>query len=266
MSKDTKIFYQTLYDWLSARLSKDEPGVLIGINGPQGCGKTTLTKALCAMFAEKGRRAITISIDDFYLTRTEQKRLAAEHASNPYLQQRGYPGTHDIELGSRTLRSLKHGNMSVSIPRYDKSLHSGQGDRLPEKEWTQVEGVVDLVFVEGWMLGFTPVENKKLPNEHFEEINRLLEPYDAWHKQLDGFLQLAPEDYRYVIDWRVEAERRMRAEGRPGMNDQEIRAYVEKFLPAYETYLPRLEEYPPLIRNRQRIVIGRDRLPVFTDQ
>lgn len=262
VSTPTEKFYRSIFDWVALRLSKDEPGVLIGVNGPQGCGKTTLTKALCAMFAEKGKRAISISIDDFYLTRSEQKRLAADFPNNPYLQQRGYPGTHDIELGARTLRSLKHGDMGVSIPRYDKSLHSGQGDRVHEKEWAQVEGTVDLVFLEGWMLGFTPVEPRRLPNEHFAEINRQLEAYRDWYRQLDGFLQLAPEDYRFVLDWRVEAEQRMRAGGKPGMSDAEIRAYVEKFLPAYETYLPQLDKHPPLMRNRQRIVIGKNRLPV----
>ena len=216
-------------------------------------------------FAKKGKRCITISIDDFYLTRGEQVKLAAEHADNPLLQQRGYPGTHDIELGARVLRSIKNGNMSVSIPRYDKSLHGGKGDRLPESEWTHVDGSVDLVFVEGWMLGFSPVEKKQLPNGHFEEINNALKNYVAWHRQLDGFLQLAPEDPHYVVGWRIEAEQRMRAQGRPGMSDPEIRAYVEKFLPAYETYLPQLEKNPPVIRSRRRIVIGKDRLPVNRD-
>ncbi len=258
----TERFYNELLEWISAKVSKEEHGYLMGVNGPQGCGKTTLTKALCGLFEKRGKRCLTISIDDFYLTRNEQVQLASEHSDNPFLQQRGYPGTHDIELGSRVLRSLKNGNMSVAIPRYDKSLHGAKGDRLPESEWTQVDGVVDLVFVEGWMLGFTPVEQKQLPNEHFREINQLLDGYSAWHRQLDGFLQLAPENFRYVIDWRIEAEQRMRAEGREGMSDAEIRAYVEKFLPAYDTSLPQLEKNPPVIRNRQRIVIGKDRLPV----
>lgn len=262
MKAKTEKFYSSLFDWVSLRMSKEEAGQIIGVNGPQGCGKTTLTKALCEMFEKKGKRCLSISIDDFYLTRAEQKALAAEHENNPYLQQRGYPGTHDIELGARILRSLKSGNMGVSIPRYDKSRHQGQGDRLPESEWTQVEGATDLIFVEGWMLGFTPVDKKLLPNEHFVEINNALRGYDAWYKQLDAFLQLAPEDPGFVVDWRIEAEKRTRESGKAGMSDSEIRSYVEKFLPAYATYLPQLEKNPPLKRNRQRIVIGKDRLPV----
>ncbi len=257
-----KSFYHELAAWIDPLLAKGDAGFTIGVNGPQGCGKTTLTSALCEIFTARGKRCLTVSIDDFYLTRAEQVKLAEANSSNPYFQQRGYPGTHDVELGSRVLRSLKNGDMSVSIPRYEKSLHGGKGDRLPEAEWTQVEGTVDLVFVEGWMLGFTPVEKKKLPNAHFSEVNDALKAYVSWHRQLDAFLQLAPEDPHFVVDWRIEAEQKMRASGKAGLSDADIRAYVEKFLPAYETYLPQLEKKPPVLRNRHRVVIGKNRLPI----
>jgi D-glycerate 3-kinase len=45
----------------------------------------------------------------------------------------------------------------VLIPRYDKSKFNGCGDRAEISEWTKVEEPVDLVIVEGWMLGFTQV-------------------------------------------------------------------------------------------------------------
>jgi len=49
----------------------------------------------------------------------------------------------------------------VSIPTYDKSAFSGKGDRVDyEKEpWRKREsGPVDLIIVEGWMLGFQQVD------------------------------------------------------------------------------------------------------------
>jgi pantothenate kinase-related protein Tda10 len=53
------------------------------------------------------------------------------------------------------------------------------------------EGVdvpLDLVFVEGWMLGFTPIEDVLLSDPSLRVINDLLRSYAAWHSLLDGFI------------------------------------------------------------------------------
>jgi hypothetical protein len=55
----------------------------------QGCGKTTLTTSLQALFAAEGLKCIAISIDDFYLTGVEQDALADKYPSNPLLKYRG---------------------------------------------------------------------------------------------------------------------------------------------------------------------------------
>src|ERR1044072_2769334 len=109
----------------------------IGICGPQGAGKSTLTKHLCSMAAEKNLKTVSISIDDFYLTRAEQIQLSERHPNNPYLQQRGYPGTHDVELGVQVLDDLKAGR-PTKIPRYDKSAALGKGDRAAPSDWLEV--------------------------------------------------------------------------------------------------------------------------------
>ncbi|HEY8280505.1 MAG TPA: hypothetical protein VIH99_12825, partial [Bdellovibrionota bacterium] len=235
---------------------------LLGLNAPQGAGKTTISRALCERLERAGKRALAVSIDDFYYTRQDQLALATRFPGNPYLQQRGYPGTHDLALGERTLKSLKSAAAGeVSVPRYDKSAHRGQGDRLPESAWPKVALPLDFVIVEGWMLGFSPAPEGVLPNESFRKINSFLNGYTAWHRELDGFLQLVPADPRYVLDWRAEAERKMREEGKGGMSDEEVRAYAGKFLPAYETYLPVLTANPPARNNILRIQIGKNRLP-----
>ena len=73
-------------------------------------------------------------------------------------------------------------------------------------------------------------------------INHMLRLYSDWHQKMDAFIHLVPEDYRYVIDWRAEAEQKMIASGRAGMSDQAIRDYAAKFLPAYRLYGPRFGE------------------------
>lgn len=243
--------------------------ILIGINGPQGAGKSTLTQTLVEFAPELGFRAATLSIDDFYLTRENQIRLARQHPLNPFLQQRGYPGTHDIPLGVKVLHSLKeiHQSSPIRVPMYDKSKHQGQGDRLDLSEWREIHAPLDVVFLEGWMLGFRQADAELFSShsadiDHLLEINRLLRDYTLWHELLDGFIQLRPQAIRYVIDWRIEAEERMKKQGKPGMSRQEITNYVMKFLPAYEIFLPRLTAGLPMKKNSIQITLGKDRLPI----
>lgn len=251
--------YLPTYDWCLRQMTKSRP-VIVGVNGQQGAGKSTLTRILCELMAHEGHRAVTISMDDFYLTRAEQIRLAQKNSDNPYLQNRGYPGTHDLVLGTQVLKDLRGQSGSVLIPRYDKSLFDGKGDRAPRASWMETPLPLDLVFFEGWMLGFKSVNDRSVGNAALGDINRLLQEYEPWWAEIDAWIQLKPKDYRYAIDWRVEAEENMKATGRPGMTATEARAFVTKFLPAYELYLPELtfpESCPQL-----KIEIGPDRLPL----
>jgi D-glycerate 3-kinase len=204
--------------------------VLAGLSAPQGAGKTTLVKRLVPALAQVGLRAVGLSIDDFYLRHEEQRALAAAHPGNPYLEHRGYPGTHDLELGVRTLEALRAG-LEVELPRYDKSAHGGRGDRSAHGE--RVEGRFDLVVLEGWMLGFTPVPVK---DPALQVINEKLAGYEAWHRLLDVMVCLRAEDPRFVLRWRTEAEDAARASGKPALSPAAIDDYVRRFLPAYEAY------------------------------
>lgn len=49
------------------------------------------------------------------------------------------------------------GEVEVAVPRYDKSQHGGRGDRAPRDSWPRVQGPIDVILFEGWMLGFSPV-------------------------------------------------------------------------------------------------------------
>jgi D-glycerate 3-kinase len=83
----------------------------------------------------------------------DQDNLAC-NSLNPLLKFRGNAGTHDLELINKTFENLKHvgplishnidsncsgnntnGSNSISIPRYDKSLRSGRGDRANIDTW-----------------------------------------------------------------------------------------------------------------------------------
>ncbi|MCU0694945.1 MAG: hypothetical protein MUC96_00295 [Myxococcaceae bacterium] len=245
--------------WLEHRLTlQRRRPVMLGLNAPQGAGKTTLAGLLTRLCGEVlGVRAVALSIDDFYLTRAEQLALAARYAGNPVLEHRGYPGTHDVALGERVLTALREGR-AVDLPRYDKSMHGGRGDRSAEV--TPCTGAVDVVIVEGWMLGFTPVE--RVDDPQLVVPNELLQAYEAWHRHLDAMVSLELLEPTHVVAWRIEAERAMRAAGRPGLSDAEVADYVARFLPAYRTWSPTLRTGRWQGEARFTLVLDGRRVPV----
>jgi D-glycerate 3-kinase len=66
---------------------------VIGLNGVQGVGKTTLVRALAETLENReGLPTLVVSIDDFYLPHAAQLDLAAKHPANALVQYRGEPG------------------------------------------------------------------------------------------------------------------------------------------------------------------------------
>ncbi|GJN18060.1 hypothetical protein PR202_gb05178 [Eleusine coracana subsp. coracana] len=163
----------------------DIPPLVIGVSAPQGSGKTTLVFALDFLFRVAGRNSTTLSIDDFYLTAKEQNQLRDNNPGNALLE------------------------VQMKVPRYDKSAFGGRGDRADPSTWPEVEGPLEVVLFEGWMLGFKP-----LP----DEVVKAVDP---------------------------QAKIAMRADGKPGMSDEEVMDFVSRYLPAYHAYLPTLYKEGP---------------------
>ncbi|MCC6622412.1 MAG: kinase [Deltaproteobacteria bacterium] len=251
--------------WIVERALATERTAIIGVHGPQGAGKSTLCARIVTALAARDLRAVALSIDDLYLTHAEQRALAAAHPGNRALEHRGYPGTHDVALGVRTLDALaRRDHAEVAVPAYDKSAHAGRGDRHPEAAWPRVVTPLDVVLLEGWMLAFTAVPDATVPEPDLAVPNRRLDDYAPWRARLDALIVLAVADgdLAHVVRWRVDAERQRRAAGAPGLSDEEARDYVERFLPGYRLWDPALAARAPIAGPVLRIDVGPDRRPL----
>lgn len=230
---------------------EEVPPLVIGISAPQGCGKTTIVYSLEYLFNSCGSRAASISIDDFYLTAAEQKKLSESNPGNRLLELRGNAGSHDLKLGTETLEALRcltTSGKEFNLPRYDKSAFSGSGDRADPSKWEKIEGPVKVVLFEGWMLGFEPQNEAEVTSvdPQLAPINKNLEAYyDAWHKYIDSWIVIQVDDPTWVFRWRLQAEIAMRMDGKPGMTDEQVADFVSRYVPAYKAYLPALYEHGP---------------------
>jgi D-glycerate 3-kinase len=252
---------------------------IIGLNGIQGVGKTTLVTALASQLrAGHNLTTLVCSIDDFYLPHAQQLRLAASHPDNPLVQHRGQPGTHDIALAGAVFEALRHGK-ATRLPRYDKAAFSGRGDRVDECQWTEVNGPdkepVRVVILEGWCVGFRALEEGEVrakwlaPSqtlatheiEHLLFINEQLRAYGDLTDLFDAFIHIDAEDTHYVYGWRLEQEKAMREVRGSGMTDDEVIAFVNGYYPAYELFSDRLRSgvFPNSPGRQLRLVVGRDR-------
>lgn len=206
-----------------------------GVLGGQGMGKTTLATMLEVILAQLGYRTIGLSIDDLYKTHADRLRLKA--ADSRFIR-RGPPGTHDIELGLETLDRLRQADATefIAIPRFDKSLWQGDGDRTEP----EIVSGVDIILFEGWFVGARPVEPSAFDHppdpivtdadkSFARTVNERLREYLPLWERLDRLMVLYPTDYRLSLPWRRQAEHQAIAEGKAGMTDSEIEEFVKYF-------------------------------------
>ncbi|KAN0063904.1 hypothetical protein ACQY0O_003510 [Thecaphora frezii] len=218
--------------------------------------------------------------------------IAAQYPSNPLLSGRGQPGTHDIELGLSILSRIHEinshappGSGSVLLPSFDKSLHSGLGDRVvfPKPEdvppHLRVEKGLDVFVLEGWSLGFQPlteeqVENKWKTTEGLQkyqlqaliQVNTFLKDYVAWYDYVDCFLQIEPQSLGDVYKWRRQQEHQLIHRTGSGMTDAQVEAFVDRYMPGYLIYQDTIRSHPKWQNKSLTVTIDPDRSVVGLQQ
>ncbi|OCQ91585.1 glycerate kinase [Nostoc sp. MBR 210] len=214
------------------RQSLNRP-LIQGILGVQGTGKTTMCQVLSLILQQLGYRSLSWSLDDLYKTYSDRLILLQQ---DPRLIWRGPPGTHDVDLGLNVLEQIRQGKTSVTVPRFDKSLYAGAGDRTTPEIVTNI----DIVLFEGWFVGVRPIDPKAFEitpppiitdtdKAFARDMNQQLSNYLPLWDCLDSLILLYPTDYRSSLEWRKQAEQQMVAAGKSGMSDLQIEEFVNYF-------------------------------------
>lgn len=260
--------------------------IVLGITGLQGSGKSTwASKIVEILTSEHQLQSITVSLDDFYKTHDGLIAQRDQDPQNGLYRVRGQPGTHDEQLAAQFFEELEaySGDGELRIPSFDKSQFGGEGDRAPVADWHVVTRKPAVVVFEGWCVGFQPlpesaVEEKhslalagKLPIntpaqhqlEHLLEVNNNLERYcNAFMgpQHFDFFIHIDTNDLRNVYVWRLEQEHKMIAAKGSGMSDEQVKAFIDGYMPSYEIYLDTLRQGLFEDRGRMvRVVLDRQR-------
>ncbi|MCV6609591.1 MAG: hypothetical protein OIF55_02350 [Amphritea sp.] len=190
--------YVPLGAWLVERKKRQNGPLVVGINGAQGAGKSTLFNLL-EVILEEGfdLKVVGLSIDDLYKTRSDREQLA--DAVHPLLKTRGVPGTHDVELGIELLKRLKgefaSTGQSVKIPVFDKSID----DRCPPALWQEWNDDADIIVLEGWCVGAVPQDEQALQTP-VNDLEQTEDPDGAWRNYVNQQLQGAYKDLFAMVD------------------------------------------------------------------
>lgn len=214
--------YLPFAQWVAHHASARNKTLVVGMGGPQGCGKTTFATVVSHILTKGfNLNAVVVSLDDLYYTRAERHHHAEQ--IHPLFATRGVPGTHDVMLAEMIFERLCHlcRDEVMFVPTFDKSLD----DRKPVHKWTEVVGPVDVILFEGWCVGANAAPDGSLSEPlnsleaqldvdgHWRHgVNRALaEDYTKLFSRIDIQCWMQPPSFDVVYDWRNKQERMLEA-------------------------------------------------------
>ncbi len=202
--------------WIAKKSNKKSP-LIIGLSGGQGTGKTTITSIISLILRKYFKfKVFKISIDDFYKTRKDRKKLSI--TKHPLLITRGVPGTHDYRIIHEFFKKIKNKKFSkLRLPKFDKS----KDDRCHKKLWYKINSRPDVIIFEGWCLGARAQKNLELkkPINFLEKTKdpdliwrkyvniQLKTHYKNLFKQINEIIYLRANNLKILQKWRIKQEK-----------------------------------------------------------
>jgi len=202
--------------WIAKKINKNSP-LIIGLAGGQGTGKTTITSIISLILKKYFKlKVFKISIDDFYKSRNERKKLSKN--KHPLLMIRGVPGTHDYKIIYEFFKKVKNKKFSkLRLPKFDKS----KDDRCNKKLWYKINSRPDVIILEGWCVGAKAQKNSQL-SKPINNLEKIKDPYLVWRnyvniqlkthyknlfKHLNETIYLKANNFRVLQKWRIKQEK-----------------------------------------------------------
>ena len=240
------------------------------ICGSQGIGKSTLLAIL-----EKnlnifyGIKILTLSLDDYYLTKKE--RVILSKKNHPLLLTRGVPGTHDTKLLSQSILKFDKSEYPMKIPIFNKL----KDDR--SKKFKSIKYKKDILLLEGWCCGCPPIPNsflykninflekRKDKNKFWRKFynKKLKNEYAKIFRHFGEIIYLKPPSFSNVASWRFKQERLLRTQSKTKkiMNKKQI----EDFIQYYEKITKWMIKKMPSISNLTIYVNDKQKIKSIND-
>ena len=206
------------------------------IAGSQGSGKSTLSLIIKKYFQKfYSKNVVILSIDDFYLSSYQRKKLAKKFKTNLF-ETRGVPGTHNFKLLYETIDQLRSNKFPVYSPTFDKVTDN-------TKKYKKKISRADLIILEGWCVGSKTIDTKYL-NQNINELeknkdqnliwrtayNNFLDDYQKIFNKFNYYIFIKLPNWENVINWKYKQELALRSLS----NDNKLKKRLYKFIQYYE--------------------------------
>jgi D-glycerate 3-kinase len=237
--KILKKIYIPIAFWINRKYKQKGNTLLLGLSASQGSGKTTAASILRIILKFFFKRDVcVISIDDFYKTLRDRKKMAEK--KHPLFKTRGVPGTHDINLIKNFFISIRNKKFKkIKLPKFNKSID----DRFKKSHWYKINKKPEIVILEGWCVGAKAEKNATLKKpinflEKYEDkdliwrkfVNeKLQKEYKKVFSMIDHYVFMKVPNFKMVFKWRLLQEEKLKKKSRykkKTMTYNEIKRFI----------------------------------------